>query len=29
MWLDPLIIGGPWILTGAVIVRLLKRRRAG
>jgi hypothetical protein len=29
MWLDPLIIGAPWILTGAVIARLLKKRRAG
>jgi hypothetical protein len=29
IWLDPLIIGAPWLLTGALIARLLKRRRAG
>jgi len=29
MWLDPLIIGGPWLLGGAIIARLLRKRRAG
>jgi hypothetical protein len=29
MWLDPLIVGAPWVVAGAVIVPLLKRRRAG
>ena len=29
MWLDPVIIGGPWLLAGAVIARLLRKRRGG
>jgi hypothetical protein len=27
MWLDPVIIGAPWILAGAVFARLLRKRR--
>ncbi|OBJ89359.1 hypothetical protein [Mycobacterium asiaticum] len=27
MWLDPLIVGGPWLLAGVVITRLLRKRR--
>jgi hypothetical protein len=29
MWLDPVIVGAPWLLAGAVIARVLRRRRAG
>jgi hypothetical protein len=29
MWLDPLIVGGPWLLGAAVIARLLRRRARG
>jgi hypothetical protein len=29
IWVDPLITGAPWLLAGAVIARLLKKRRAG
>jgi hypothetical protein len=28
MWLDPLIIGGPSLLGGAMIAPLLRKRRA-
>jgi hypothetical protein len=29
IWLDPLIVGAPWLVAGAVTARLLKRWRAG
>ncbi|OBA59075.1 hypothetical protein A5647_18590 [Mycobacterium sp. 1100029.7] len=29
MWMDPLIVGGPWLLAAAVITRVLRKRRAG
>jgi hypothetical protein len=29
MWLDPLIVGGPWLVVAAVVTRLFRRRRAG
>ena len=29
MWLDPVIVGMPWLLVGAVVTRLLRRRRVG
>jgi hypothetical protein len=29
MWMDPLIVGAPWLLAAAVIARLLGKRRAG
>jgi hypothetical protein len=29
MWLDPVIVAAPWLVVGAVVVRLLRRRRAG
>lgn len=28
-WMDPLIVGGPWLVAVAVIIRLVRRRRAG
>ncbi|OBF34974.1 hypothetical protein A5724_16565 [Mycobacterium sp. ACS1612] len=29
IWLDPLIVGGPWLVAAALITRLLRKWRAG
>jgi hypothetical protein len=27
LWVDPVIVAGPWVLAGFVLSRLLKRRK--
>lgn len=27
MWMDPVIVAGPWLMLAAVVIRLVRRRR--